>query len=451
MAYTEPHAAGRGDPEPAAHWRAIMKGPVGWSIAVALTFVIVSPIALSSSDLMRWARSPLGLGLDDPWPWVVFLALDAAAAVCVGMVILAALVGERATSFHLLVWIFAGGSALANYRQSGRTPAEDDQAFFPAMSLLGPLLLEIVLAFFRRLIKLDAGRKLRSLSARDFGAARWMPGVSFRETLAAWRVAKREGITDPHQAIILVREIAALRQLSPVDALRLAWSALGSHDVHIARTWLAARGVVIDQATIDTALAELPELAPMVQATVTLPLTPAAGIPVLPAEVTATQAPAPPNPSAPAPTEPAATEPAPEPEPASEPTPESSAAAPTVEPATEPETAPSSPADVPSSAPSSARPARPAPPTPAAGLPATADPEADVARMGKRAAYRHALAVLGIDRPTGEVIAWLTERGVQVDTSDFHKVRRAAERAAVEAAERAGEPRRLTALPGGGR
>src|SRR6266540_2169123 len=72
-----------------------------------LAAVIVAPIALSSGDLVAWASSPQGLGLGGAWPLVVFVALDAAAGVCVGFVLFSAWRGEGAGAFGLLVWLFA--------------------------------------------------------------------------------------------------------------------------------------------------------------------------------------------------------------------------------------------------------------------------------------------------------------------------------------------------------
>ena len=120
------------------------------AVGVTLAIVIVAPIALSSQDLVRWATDPHGLGLSQSWGWLAFVALDAAAATCVGMVTIAAWRGESGGAFHGLTWMFACGSAWSNYRHGMSTPAADDQWFFPAMSLAGPLLLDVTLARIRR-------------------------------------------------------------------------------------------------------------------------------------------------------------------------------------------------------------------------------------------------------------------------------------------------------------
>lgn len=223
-------------------------------ITAALTVVIVAPIALSSQDLVRWASAPSGLGLPGVWAWLAFVALDAAAAVCVGMVSVAAWRGEPGGSFHVLTWLFALGSAFANYRHGQVTPARDDEYFFPAMSIAGPLLLDVTLARIRRWSRLEARTQM---AARPRFGMRWLPGVGFRETLRAWQASLREDIARPADAIAYVREVDALTGLDPADALRFAWQALGTTDPYVAWQWLVARGVRIDQGTILAASAAM--------------------------------------------------------------------------------------------------------------------------------------------------------------------------------------------------
>jgi len=226
-------------------------------VAACLAVVIVAPIVLSSQDLVRWAADPGGLGLPLVWAWLAFVALDAAAAVCVGMISVAAWRGEGGGLFHGLTWMFALGSAVANYRHGQTTPARDDQYFFPAMSLAGPLLLDVTLARVRRWTRLEARTQL---SARPRFGLRWLPGVGFRETLRAWQTALREGIERPADAIAHVRETRALAGLDPADALGFAWQALGHRDPYVAWQWLVARGVQVDQATVREAASMAPQV-----------------------------------------------------------------------------------------------------------------------------------------------------------------------------------------------
>jgi hypothetical protein len=228
---------------------------LGTGIGAALVAVIVAPIALSSQDLVKWGNDPHGLGLSLFWAWIVFIALDLAAAVCVGMVTYSAWRGEAGGIFHLLTWMFAGTSAYANYRHGLVSPAADAKLFFPAMSLMGPLLLEVTLHRVKRWARI-ADRQI--MTARPSFGSRWLPGVAFRETLTAWATAKRENIARPEDAIAHVRERKALHGMSDFDAIRYAWSALSTYDEYSARLWLQARGRTVTQAAMDDATGDRP-------------------------------------------------------------------------------------------------------------------------------------------------------------------------------------------------
>ena len=167
---------------PAAHSRAarVAMGILLSIVGALLAVVICTPIALSSQDLIDWAGAPTGLGLPQPWPVLVFIALDAAAGVCVLLTVYCAWRGEPAGVFGVLVWCFAFGSAFANYRHSTTLGAALDAVwFFPLMSVAGPALLEAVLGRFRRWFQRDTGRRGRRMPA--FGWRRWTP------TIDRWR------------------------------------------------------------------------------------------------------------------------------------------------------------------------------------------------------------------------------------------------------------------------
>lgn len=212
-------------PRPATHSRtarvamAILLAIVG----VLLAVVICTPIALSSQDLIDWAAAPTGLGLPHPWPVLVFVALDAAAGVCVLLTVYCAWRGEPAGVFGVLVWCFAFGSAFANWRHSTAPDAAPDAVwFFPAMSVAGPALLEAVLGRFRRWFQRDTGRRGRRLPA--FGWRRWTPGLgALRDTYGAYRTALLLGIDTVDAAI------AAYHQLCPDGSLRVAAALRARH------------------------------------------------------------------------------------------------------------------------------------------------------------------------------------------------------------------------------
>ena len=380
------------------------------SIGLALTVVIVAPIALSSQDLVRWAADPAGLGLSYAWAWLTFVALDAAAATCVGMTVYSSWRGEGGGAFHVLTWLFACGSALANYRHGVATPARDDEYFFPAMSLAGPLLLDVTLSKIRRWARVEARTQL---AARPRFGMRWVPGVAFRETYRAWQAAHREGFERPADAIAYVREVAALAELSAHDAIRYAWHALGSRDAFAARAWLAARGVRVDQAALDAAAGSVSRA----RSVTPVPVPP---VPVV-VEV----------PAAAADLEPAPPLPVVDLRPAE-------AAAPVevaeVEPGTALLTRGSASlygSDIRTDLPEPAS-------VPAAGA-------AELAGMTKRQVARLAFSTLG-EWDVAAVRTWARERGVELDRTDVYAVRKAMQKD--ETAARRGQ---FAALPGGAR
>jgi hypothetical protein len=185
-------------------------------VALLLTVVILTPIALSSQDLIDWAASPTGLHLARPWPVLVFIGLDAAAGVCVLLTVYCAWRGEPAGIFGILVWCFALGSAFANFRHGSQPGAAPDAIwFFPLMSVAGPGLLEAVLGRFRRWFQRDTGRRNRQMPA--FGWRRWTPGLGApRDTYGAYRTALLLGIDTVDTAI------TAYHRLCPDGSLRVA-------------------------------------------------------------------------------------------------------------------------------------------------------------------------------------------------------------------------------------
>lgn len=230
---------------PATTWllRALM-GIVLTLVVVLLTAVIVTPIALSSQDLIQWATAPTGLRLSPPWPMTVALSLDAAAGCCVLLAVYCAWRGEPAGAFGLLVWTFAAGSAFANWRH-GTAPgaAPDAWWFFPAMSLLGPALLEVVLGRLRRWAQRVTGRRHKPIPA--FGWRRWLPGLgAFRDTYGAYRTALLLGIDTIEDAI------TTYHQLCPDGGLRIA-AALRARHVNRPHLTPAAAATELDPAARD--------------------------------------------------------------------------------------------------------------------------------------------------------------------------------------------------------
>jgi hypothetical protein len=205
------------------------------AVGILLAMVILTPIALSSHDLINWAAAPTGLHQPQPWPILVFLALDAAAGVCVLITVYSAWRGEPAGVFGGLVWCFALGSAWANFRHSSQPGAAPDAIwFFPAMSLAGPALLEAILGRVRRWFQRQTGRRNRAMPA--FGWRRWTPGLgATRDTYGAYRTALLLGIDTVDAAI------TAYHQLCPDGSLRVATALRTRHAAEAAQAAVAAR------------------------------------------------------------------------------------------------------------------------------------------------------------------------------------------------------------------
>lgn len=220
-----------------------LAGALGVVVGVSLAAVIVAPVTLSATHLIKWASSAAGLGLPIGLAWLVFVALDLAAVTCIGMVVLCAMKGEGAGAFSLATWGFAFASAFANY--TGGKGA--GQWFFPAMSLAGPALLEMVLSKVKRWARISEGTQL---SARPKFGVRWVPGIAFRETARAWAAARRENIVKAADAIAFVREVDVLAKMSDTDAVRYATAAVGTQDAYALRQWLTSRGKDVAQDTL---------------------------------------------------------------------------------------------------------------------------------------------------------------------------------------------------------
>lgn len=217
-------------------------------ISLALTLVIAAPTLLSSQDLYAWAHDPHGLDLEQGWAVCVPVALDLAAIVCIGMTLIAAWRRERATVFALLIGVFAGTSAFAQYRhgtaQHDAGGAQDSWWAMPAFALLGPVLLEFTLHQIRKWARKDAGESVPAL--------RWI--VSPFRSFGSWKWSIRENLK-PAEAWTFARDKRLLGTMKkrPTDAVLFAVQAVQSFDPYVIMQWLAARGTIVSQGDIDRA------------------------------------------------------------------------------------------------------------------------------------------------------------------------------------------------------
>lgn len=242
-------------------------------VAFVLGFVVLAPLIISGQDLYHWAQSSTGLNLQNPiFALLIPVVFDLAATSCIGMTIIGSVWRkERSGLFGLLVWVFAASSAFAQYRNGVALArvgvALDARWAFPLIALLGPLLLEATLNKLRKWARQDDGNQANG--AAGFGT-RWIPGVAFRETLAAWAVSRREGISQWEVAVAFVREQRVLRTMSTrkrhlfwrtgtpaanADAVWYAVDALGQNaNRYAVRLWLQRRGVNVSGSTLDAVL-----------------------------------------------------------------------------------------------------------------------------------------------------------------------------------------------------
>ncbi len=180
-------------------------------IVVSLVGVVVAPPALSAHDIIEWAKSSdthSGLGLSPAWAWVTFLAMDFAAGVCVLICVYCAIANTKPGVFALYVWAFAGATAYANHSFGNRPNAPGDAGwFFPAMSLVGPLLLHSVLIFLRKRIKGERGNKRGERP--NFPIADWLPILGTpQDTYGAWRTGSMLGVETPDAALWAYRAVS---------------------------------------------------------------------------------------------------------------------------------------------------------------------------------------------------------------------------------------------------
>lgn len=173
-------------------------------VGLMAVVVVAAPQSLSFHSLADWGRDSLGLPGD--WRFVVPLALDAVGMAYAGLAFHASLKGQSAGAARLMVWVIAGASSVANWRQ-GISISTDAAVFSAAMPLSAALLLEFMLRAIRRTVLGHIGALEPPLP--HYRAVRWV--VDPLPTWRAWRTAVKEGLTDPADALELSRTDPAER------------------------------------------------------------------------------------------------------------------------------------------------------------------------------------------------------------------------------------------------
>jgi hypothetical protein len=188
------------------------------------------------------------------WAVLVPLVLDAAAAYSAVLALRDVLAGDAAGMNRVLVWAYAFSSAGLNVWHGENTEGLQAALFYGLASVSAVVLWDRTLRATRR----DLLRRRGAVAAPTprFRFARWL--VAPGETGRAWRLAVLEGISDPAEAVTLLRTrrqvasvdapglepVAELAGLSKADAVRKALAVLDEQaDPERVCRWLSARGV----------------------------------------------------------------------------------------------------------------------------------------------------------------------------------------------------------------
>lgn len=230
---------------------------LGWAAGIFGTLVISTPFIVSFQSLREWAIA--SLGIHPEWAWTIPLALDMTGVTFMLLTSHAVVRGDSGGASRFLVWVMVAASAGANARH-GSDISTDATITFAAMPVIGGLLLEVFWKRLRRsaLVTIDAVER----PIAHYRFARW--AVAPRETFRAWKVSVREGITSPHRALAVSRqldgdetaevaaaharrmtEIDELSKMSKTAALEAAFVALDEINVPAAMTWLAQRDITV--------------------------------------------------------------------------------------------------------------------------------------------------------------------------------------------------------------
>ncbi|WP_075554399.1 DUF2637 domain-containing protein [Pseudonocardia sp. Ae505_Ps2] len=167
--------------------------------AVLLAVVIGAPAAASWHGLA--AAGETALGLEGPMSALVPLVLDAAGAYAAVLSVRDVLAGDSAAMNRLLVWAYAVGSAGFNAWHADKVGGFAAAVFYAVASISAVLLWDRTLRAMRRDRLRDAGAV--SPPAPRFRVARWV--VARNETWHAWQAAVVEGVSDPVEAVRLIR------------------------------------------------------------------------------------------------------------------------------------------------------------------------------------------------------------------------------------------------------
>lgn len=170
---------------------------------VALAVVVIAPAAASWHGLVATGEDVLGL--KDGWQYVVPLTLDGGAFYAAALAMRAILSGDSALGSRLLTAVYAlaaaGFQAYHAMTSDAAGKSVASALYFAGASLSAVVLWDVTLRALRR-DQLRAEGLVEGPLPR-WRALRWV--VAPAETARAWRLAVVEGISDPSEALEVVR------------------------------------------------------------------------------------------------------------------------------------------------------------------------------------------------------------------------------------------------------
>lgn len=243
------------------------------AVVAAVAFAGFAAVLLAIEALAVHGQLDFGrhvLGLDGAYVFVVPVALEGGTLVSAALALWATLTGDSSGMHRLWTYMFLGGAAAANWLgalSSGRSWVA--AAYLAATCVAALRMWHAILHRVRRAELHRAGATEPPLPR--FRVLRWL--IAPRETGKAWRLAVREGIASPGDALALVRHED--RPVTPAAApgghADVDWSALptkraaieemarqlGTYEVRTVRQALSEVGITTDPSNTTKVLRDL--------------------------------------------------------------------------------------------------------------------------------------------------------------------------------------------------
>lgn len=239
------------------------------NVVAAVAFAGFAAVLLAIEALAVHGQLDFGrhvLGLDGAYVYVVPVALEGGTLVSATLALWATLTGDPTGMHRFWTYIFLGGAAAANW--IGALAA--DRGWIAAAYLAATCV--AALRMWHAILHRIRRAELRKTGAVEaplprFRALRWL--IAPAETFAAWRLAVREGVVSPDDALRLVRDELTVTPPTTSGGVDLdelpskrakiehAAGLLNTYDVAPVRGWLSERGVTTDYSNAARVLRDL--------------------------------------------------------------------------------------------------------------------------------------------------------------------------------------------------